>query len=375
MMTKVIELLVKVAAIISGVWDTLNLAQWLVPIVTSWMPRQSEVWLKRYVERLGDKNPQVRLAASRVLVRSGGQAIELLLAAVADRSNRTRSKHAAEALRQIGLLAIRPMIEARHRYLQDDHTDAVILLSNALCQMKTTETLGCLINLLEDTDFGVRQGAIFVLGEVRASQALEVISKVLANQSGERVEVRQEAATALGKIGSPTARPGLINALESDGDWQVRAAAAEALGQIGGHQVIPSLLCALGDDMRVICGAAKALGMVEAREAIDPLIDLLGHAEPGVRQEAATALGNIGSVKAISALLERIRMDDDPGVRHNAADALIQIDTGGATKALGESLSATLNEPKQERQDLILDAWYQIRLGRRQDYAKVETYA
>jgi HEAT repeat protein len=58
--------------------------------------------------------------------------------------------------------------------------------------------------------------------------------------------VRQAAAEALGKIGSP-AIPALLEALK-DGMALVRQAAAEALGKIGDPQALPALLEALKDE-------------------------------------------------------------------------------------------------------------------------------
>jgi vesicle coat complex subunit len=79
----------------------------------------------------------------------------------------------------------------------------------------------------------------------------------------------------LGKIGSETAIPGLLKALE-DSDSLVREEAAEVLGNIGSETAIPGLLKALEDsnkDVRMY--AAEALGNIGSEAAMTELIKCL----------------------------------------------------------------------------------------------------
>ena len=66
--------------------------------------------------------------------------------------------------------------------------------------------------------------------------------KLLANLSDDtRWVVRKEAAQELGKIGSPEALEGLLDALPKDPFWMVRCAIIQALEKIGDWMAIPIL--------------------------------------------------------------------------------------------------------------------------------------
>ena len=94
------------------------------------------------------------------------------------------------------------------------------------------------------------------------------------------------------------------------------------------------LLRLLGDgEARVRRRAALALGRVELREAVDPLVTLLTDAETDVRQMAAFALGLIGDRSARSALAGALA-DPDPLVQGRAAEALGMIGDGADAAAV-----------------------------------------
>jgi HEAT repeat protein len=103
------------------------------------------------------------------------------------------------------------------------------------------EVIRALIAVLEDA-FNIHEKALFkawydaadVIGELRATQALDVLIKYLDFTSGDfslSVDTRP-AVKALVQIGKP-AVPKLIAALSTANRSSVRADAAEALGRIG----------------------------------------------------------------------------------------------------------------------------------------------
>ena len=110
--------------------------------------------------------------------------------------------------------------------------------------------------------------------------------------------VRRVAASFLGRIDHPTAIAALVAALD-DASADTRHVAAIGLGladdkSVGGGAV-ESLMRRLRDDSpRVRRSAAWALGSLEARIALLPLIEMLERdSDPRVRQTAAWALGQI----------------------------------------------------------------------------------
>jgi len=168
----------------------------------------------------------------------------------------------------------------------------------------------------------------------------------------EHWSVRCAAATALGRIGSSKAVPGLLARVD-DPDATVRRAAVGALGDIRQPAAAGRLLAALGDP--ALQGAAlealrhlgaSALPAMERAFAggtlpAEPrrlLVDLASRLEDpatrglllagledesaAVRAEAATALGDGGFREALRPLLEHRSTDPSPEVRQAAAGAL-----------------------------------------------------
>ncbi len=83
------------------------------------------------------------------------------------------------------------------------------------------------------------------------------------------LNLRAQAAAALGKLGGPDAEQALLDSLE-DAEWQVRAQAAKALGRIGHPGVALRLAQAMPDEswwVRVNCAEALArLGAAGGRQ-------------------------------------------------------------------------------------------------------------
>ena len=104
--------------------------------------------------------------------------------------------------------------------------------------------------------------------------AIPSLIKLLENRRF-LIIVRPEAAKALGKIGSLSAVPPLLSAL-NDEDYAVRASAVAALGNIGDTAVTSDLLQALQDDhYQVRQAAAQALGQVGDESVVPVLIQVL----------------------------------------------------------------------------------------------------
>ncbi|BAY24291.1 hypothetical protein NIES2100_40860 [Calothrix sp. NIES-2100] len=119
--------------------------------------------------------------------------------------------------------------------------------------------------------------------------------------------MRSRVASALGKIKSEQAIPGLIKLLD-DEDYWVRSRAADALGEIKSEQAIPGLIKLLDDevsDMRD--SAASALGEIKSEQAIPGLIKLLEDEDFWVRYRAADALGEIKSQQAILQIMNLLK--------------------------------------------------------------------
>jgi len=97
--------------------------------------------------------------------------------------------------------------------------------------------------------------------------------------------------------------------------------------------ILDALFSDLEDsDSSIRCGAITALGSLGSRKAVGPLVDTLRDADPVVRRSAADALGLLGDTLAIEPLTALYRHDEDADVREGAAEALEALRTGGATR-------------------------------------------
>ncbi len=157
---------------------------------------------------------------------------------------------------------------------------------------------------------------------------VEVLTQLLADPD---VDVRREAATALGRQRDPRALEPLVAAL-GDPNSFLRTTAAQALGSLGDPRAIPALRAALRDPVLLVAGeAAGALRLLgEAAEApryvpptppADPsaLPMLLQSSDATMRKDASKFTA--GRQDAL-ALLEPLTTDPDPEVRKAAASAL-----------------------------------------------------
>lgn len=126
--------------------------------------------------------------------------------------------------------------------------------------------------------------------------------------------VRVHAAGALARLGGPDARAALTEALLRDDDEEVRARAARGLGALRDHHAV-SALCATLANPREAPGvrseAAEALGVIGRRSPAPVLVRALRDREPDVRAGAANALGMTGGLDVVPALRA---LESDPAV-------------------------------------------------------------
>jgi HEAT repeat protein len=215
---------------------------------------------------------------------------------------------------------------------------------------------------LESDDPQMRASAARQLGMARPQG---VWNKLLAALDDPDQLVSLAAAGALGRINDPAAIPGLLIAIDHPseqvrlgaaralGMMQVEAAAeplramllrgegpevsvaGDALGHIGGPAATDALLTALADPQptarwHVAMAALEGMG----EPAVAPLLAMLNSENAGARNNAAQALGWIGSPTATEALVQTLKKDDDGTVRAQAAWALGEIGDPAARRAL-----------------------------------------
>lgn len=191
--------------------------------------------------------------------------------------------------------------------------------------------------LVEDSDAGVRQAAVWALGEIEAVEARTAITAALRRDTS--APVRAAAAEALGKLGQKQSVANLLQALRQDEDAAVRNRVAASLRKFNAAEAAPIIAEMLGketlkENREEFLRTLGAFGDKATTEVVMAL--LWGDQrddEARVRWAAADALGKIGDERAIDVLAKA--MDDpDQRVREAAVIALKAIGTSGALNAL-----------------------------------------
>jgi HEAT repeat protein len=214
-------------------------------------------------------------------------AVGMLLAAVA----------CARDGRAQGVATVRDDAAALARYL-----DAVRGANPVLCELATRSADAggwwSRFGPLSDNPLDVDSASATLVAWIqRGHKNAAVVPRLRAGLRDTDACVRRVAGGLLGRVDHPSATAALVAALD-DTSADTRYVAALGLGmseRSATNGAVASLIRRLADDSpRVRRSAAWALGSVEARAALVPLIELLGRdSDPRVRQTAAWAIGQI----------------------------------------------------------------------------------
>jgi hypothetical protein len=223
-----------------------------------------------------------------------------------------------------------------------EETCTVVNFRPNIWQLQSQRDIQGLIDSLQYSDAEVRKRAAVALRTLDATQAVPALKAALERETDEqtrshlatavhvldhRTDVtglmsRQDvnslikvlksrhiesviaAAKALGKLNDRTAvEPLVILFQNSSAPPRARLAAAEALLELKSAPAVVTLLGALRrDSWQVRRNAAAVLGQIQATWAIEPLTAALNDQHPVVRRTAVAALRRIGTVEAIAAL-------------------------------------------------------------------------
>ncbi|UCH96466.1 MAG: HEAT repeat domain-containing protein [Candidatus Aminicenantes bacterium] len=127
----------------------------------------------------------------------------------------------------------------------------------------------------------------------------------------------------------------------------VREHAASALGELGDLRAVPELIKALRDEDAVVREhAATALGRLGDKQAVPALIKVLRDEDAVVREHAATALAKLGDKQAVPALIRALR-DENAVVREHVASALGRLGDKRAVQPLNQALQKEKNHNVQ----------------------------
>jgi HEAT repeat protein len=314
------------------------------------------------IAALKDKSSPVRVQAASALGEiKDPRAAEPLIAVLKDKNCSVRES----AVWALGEMKVPRSVEPLIASLKDDDENVRIRVIKALGKIKAPQSVEPLIALLKDKREDFRRNAAWVLGEIGDRRAIEPLIAALGDPES---DVRRNAAGSLAKIGAP-AVVSLIDVLKS-GNHLARANAARALGEIKDPRAIGPLIDSLADagwdDEKMVIealakisqpavgpliaalkdkgrlprirrNAAKALGRIKARSAVEPLVEALEDTEISVRMSAASALAEIKRSRAIEVLLSKSR-SRDLAVVAGAYRFFIARGEGGTESVLIEAL-------------------------------------
>ena len=170
-------------------------------------------------------------------------------------------------------------------------------------------------------------GSTFVLEVLIQAVETNAIEELFTKLKEGSAPGRFTAANRLGKMGDKKAVDHLIAALDDEDD-KVLDNVIFALGEIGDARAVPHLVRMLGRSKsgRARKSAAKALGMLCSKDAVNALVRALKDEDFKVRKSAARSLGQIGDRAAVPALKEAMS-DPDYTVVKYVEDALDRLES------------------------------------------------
>jgi HEAT repeat protein len=190
-----------------------------------------------------------------------------------------------------------------------------------------------------------RERAIEEVGEAQMTLAAEDLIRSLHDPSP---RVRRRAAEALGRLGLKSAIPDLIHQLEEHPDL-VEEETVEALGVLRAREAVPHLVALLHSPRSALRrAAAKALGRIGHADAVEPLVRAAEPGgDPDLRRASLQALRTLGDPRAAPAILAAIE-DPVPSVRIAAAEAAAELGLKDAAEPLRRSLNSYQDEASSE---------------------------
>lgn len=262
--------------------------------------------------------------AVSVLASMGKTAVSMLETLLADDSTRL---FAVQALGQIRRSETVPLLM---QVVQDSEVQIRAIAIEALSSFHSDEITTVLIGALQDTAVQVRLAAVTGLGF--RSDSPNLVGQIRPLLFDLNLEVCRQAAIALGRLGTLQAAIALYEVLQSEHTPEnLSIELVRALGWIALPEALSYLETALIELPEVVqLEIVQTLGRVDAVElksqATEILLSRLPKLESvGIRQAIALSLGQLGNPEAINALVALLA-DTDDGVRFHAISALKTLD-------------------------------------------------
>jgi HEAT repeat protein len=204
-----------------------------------------------------------------------------------------------------------------------------------LGETRSDVVIDLLIQFLKDENkfnvLAVYKKIIEILGEIGSDKAVCILIDILTNHWYGHACI--DAAEALGKIGSEKAIPALIDAIKNKHFW-IKNKSVEALGNIRSDAAVPVLSDILKDkssSSSLLYVAAEALVNIGSEKAISALINTLDW-------ESASYLDKVRSEKAIPALIGALKYYPSQFIKIKVVEVLVNINSERSINSLIDML-------------------------------------
>jgi HEAT repeat protein len=293
--------------------------QELLPLYQQLLARMGVAATPVLVHSLLNDHPLIRGRVAEVLAQTKDpNAVPALLEALRSKFYTVRSR-AAKALGAIGdKQAIQPLLEA----LSDNEPEARIGALIGLGYFKDPTTFDRMADpLLDDPEITVRQTAAKVLGGTKHPQAIPYLMVALRDpfwwyEREQAAEVLLKSIEGMGTLAIDV----LLEALH-DSEMTVRRYAAKLLGRIKDRRAVEPLGMSLYDTHFEV-GAAAAVSLAGfGSPGLKILAEALHHPEAWLRQHAITGLTLSGDQRIVPAILEMLN-DPEREVQKQAIQSL-----------------------------------------------------
>jgi HEAT repeat protein len=339
--------------------------QWTIAKI---IPKVGEIALQPLLEIVNDPDIDLedRWAAGRILgAFSQPQSIEALVFLIQQDEDPELTAIATGALAQIGM----PAISAVTELLVPDGSGSssqIALAVRILARIRHSQTIEPLLQLVDDPDPQIRSLVIEALGSFHDPRIPPLLISKLTDVSA---STRTAAVVALCLRGDLATELNLLDRLQPllfDLNIEVCEATARGLARVNDPGVVPVLAKVLGSQQtpdRLKAAVILAIGWIGTQPAIDTLIAALATTAPFapeliiaigktecdrtyasqqlvtylrsshitttplqsiVKQQIATALGNLGNLATVPDL-EQLLTDPDDRVRLHAQTAIAKL--------------------------------------------------
>jgi HEAT repeat protein len=249
-----------------------------------------------------------------------------------------KRRSAAEALSEGDERAVYPLIRA----LRDDNLGVQDAATHSLVAIRNEVTAYMMLPLLREDAF-LRNTALIILKEMGVF-TIPLLPVLLRDKDD---DVRKFALDLIFDIQYCNYPDLLVEMLKNDPNANVRASAAKALGVLNYREAIPQLTDALKDDEWVCFAAIEALTDIKDEGSIDNITTLLNSPSEAIRYAVIEALGKFGHPKAQHPLIDHISRTN--GFERKATIiSLVQVGAIPSSSGIADDLMEMLKNDEWE---------------------------